>query len=112
MLPAKKALLPPAGRKPPTGLAILGALSAGGRLIWGLLAHVYCGETNVRLLAEGQTGSKEIDKFIKLLEAQRAVIEDDDEEEAAEAALLRRPQSRRRQPFVHLSGYVGLSGFL
>lgn len=39
-------------------------------------------ETNVRLLVKGKMGPKEIGKLIKLLEAQRAVLEDDDEEAA------------------------------
>ncbi|WP_024340906.1 hypothetical protein [Bradyrhizobium japonicum] len=38
-------------------------------------------DTNVRLLVEGEMGPKEIGKLIKLLQAQKAVLEDDDEEE-------------------------------
>jgi ribosomal protein S28E/S33 len=40
-------------------------------------------ETNVRIIAEGVMGPKEIGKLIKLLEAQKAVLEDDDEVEEA-----------------------------
>jgi hypothetical protein len=39
-------------------------------------------ETNVRLLVEGQMGPREIGKLIKLLEAQKAVLEDDEDERA------------------------------
>ena len=37
-------------------------------------------ETNVRLLVKGEMGPREIGKLIRLLEAQKAVLEDEDEE--------------------------------
>lgn len=64
-------------QRPPQPKAVAEVASGDGEREW--LRGPLSKTTNYRLVISGDMGPKEIAKLIKLLEAQKAVLDDDDE---------------------------------